>query len=804
MKMLRRNKRIFLMFLILFPPIMMLSTFITNAYGGPYIPESDPKNGWHWDVNVGDQLYFETELILTNVSTGAIDMMFKDIWIYNITKIENRTIDWLGINQFSQVNATMCYYNVTEGELETYGYSSELALFGYHSADSIKHKYRAGQNGMPIILPLNGSNLLQVDILDDILNESFYDPMSKTTFNKYNYYESNPISNRIYFYNESHQFFSEAYYYDDGTLNSGKAYMMAQFGSGPMYINATMTQVFDYNITDAVAWSVNVGDSIYYDGIENENFIDDSMELKLTVTDISDVLLEKNKNGFSEEPVYLVYEAVYADLFTWNGTDYTLTNASIAIGTANNFYPQYFDLMGPTPYNFLYPANSILEDFEFMWNNDTLRIWNIPFDQIQYSENGYYETVLKNSTGPGMVKTVVEKSSGIVQSMFMLDSHSFQYFEIKTQTLVDWSVDIGNVIYIKNNDFSVDTFHDTKVTIIGKNAVFVNMSALIQMYNSMGMTMTLPSGQPEYQFYSYITAIYEIWNPNTQSWDYDGEGIFAIANTYWPISPISFGNVRGAPLLMPEGTSSSELTNLFDMFGQVYDSITYSSGYVLLRNSTLDRELNFYFDETSGRVSMMYGWANQPVPGSEWTYLSYYPKFYQALTPGTNFFTASTHFPSGLSIQIELEALDWGSAYISNYFPFNPVNVSLPEGEPIAFFDQLFTNYSLINGNINMTVTLPSSIDLASVVFLFYAYNMSGTNEWDSAPPEFYNQSVSYNYAANSIIIEMPAWPMGIVSAMAYISEDFPPEIPGYDLFLISLMLVVISTVLIKIKKKKL
>jgi hypothetical protein len=316
--------------------------------------------------------------------------------------------------------------------------------------------------------------------------------------------------------------------------------------------------------------------------------------------------------------------------------------------------------------------------------------------------------------------------------------------------------------------------------------------------------MTLPSGQPEFQFYSYITAEFEVWNPSTQSWDCDGNDTFAIANIYWPISPISFGNIRGAPLLMPEGVSSSELTNLFDTFSKVYDIISYSPGHVLLRNSTLNRELNFYFDESSGRVTMMYGWANQPVPGSEWSYLSYYPKFYQSLTPGTNSFTASTHFPSSITVSIKLEALDWGIAYVGNFFPFNPVNASIPEGEPIAFFDQLFTNYSLLTGNMTLTVSLPSSIDLASVVFLFYAYNMSGTNEWDSAPPEFYLYSVRYNYETNSIMIEMPAWSMGVISAMAYISEEFPPEIPSYDIFLISLLLVMISAIIIKSKRKRL
>ena len=56
----------------------------------------------------------------------------------------------------------------------------------------------------------------------------------------------------------------------------------------------------------------------------------------------------------------------------------------------------------------------------------------------------------------------------------------------------------------------------------------------------------------------------------------------------------------------------------------------------------------------------------------------------------------------------------------------------------------------------------------------------------------------------NSITIETPPFPMGVILAMAYISLELPPEIPGYDLFLISILVIVISAIAIKIKRKKL
>ncbi|MHA2392549.1 MAG: hypothetical protein ACXAEX_11455, partial [Promethearchaeota archaeon] len=654
-------------------------------------------------------------------------------------------------------------------------------------------------------LPINGSSGVDVDFLDDVINETFYYPMGQFgAFNAFDHYESNPVSNWIYFSNSTDGFFSSGYYYDNGTLNNGSAYLLANMGDGPVTINATMTQVFDPDITDELQWGVSVGDTFIYDWYEGSDWIDDAMEVVVNITDISPAMFNKTKNGFSDEPIQMAYEVVYADLFLWNGTVYEQVEFNIPIGIANNFYPQYFDEAGPNMFNFVYPNNFMMEDFQFMWNSDTLRIWNAPFDEIYYSENGFIESLVVNSTSNAYVRNVVDKTTGIVQSNTMVQSGNIMHYEIKTQTLVDWSVDIGTMIYYKDNGYE---FRDIRATIIGTYTVFVNMTALIEDYSTMGISMTLPSGQPELQFYSYLEAMYEVWDSVSQSWIMDSYNIFAIANIYWAISPLSFQ--FGPPLLMPEGTTNAELTGIFDMFGSIYDDISYTSGRVLLRNTTLNRELDFRFDETSGRVTMMYGWANTPGSGSDWDYMSIYPKFHQALPPGPHSFTLSTNFPSGITINVDVDIGPTapGAALIYNYFPMNPVNVSLPEGTAIAYFDQLFANYTVINGNVTMTIVLPTSIDVTEMILFFYAFNMSGTLEWDAAPPDFYVDYVTFDNATNSIIIKMEPFMFtkGIISALAYITtEELLGEIPGYDLFLLSLMIVIVSGLIArKIRKKK-
>lgn len=807
MRNLKKSKQYVLILLITVPMLLALSSLMTNVQGGPDdIPVADPNNAWHWDVEVGDQIYFEGEFILTNASTGEIYMMFKDIWIYNITAIDNVTIDaGYGVREYSQVNATQCYNNLSE--LEAYDDPQELALFGYHDGDEIKHKYMAGHNGMPFLLPINGSSF-DVDIIAGILNESFYgSPMYQMAFNSYSNYTTGP-GNRIYFLNESEGYFTDGTYFDNGTMEKGTAFLTANFGEGPLYINATMRQVFDYDITDEVEWGVSPGNTFYYDSVEDPDPFDEAMEWKIDITHFSPILFNKTKNGFSdEEPVYMVYEAAYANRSWWNGTGYEYVD-NVIIGAANNFYPQYYDdAAEENIMPFLWPINIPREHIEFMWNNDTLRIWeSMQFDEIYYYENGYYDVFIRNSTGTDYVRINISKSTGMANYFEMFNMGQFMLYELKTMSLVDWSVNIGDTIYYKQNDDYEEGFKDIKATIIGTYTAFLNMTALIEYYDFIGIPMTLPSGQPELQFFSILEASYEGWDPFTGSWSSGGSDMFALANIYWPISPLIFEH-HLIPILMPEDTSISELTNIFDGFSPVYDDITYSTGHVILRNSTLDRTLHFYFDEASGRMTMMDGWGNLPGPGEEWNYMSVYPKFYRACAPGTHSFQLQSDFITDMDVTVEFEVAVGGPGveYIYNYLPYNPVNVSLPNGTALAFFDQLIVNNYLIVGNLTMTVTFPSSLDLHDISPLFFAYNMSGTLEWNEAPPEFY-ATIIYDYGTNSITFQMEAWgPMGVISAMSYIpitTEEEEPVIPSYNVLIFVIGIIVISALVIKWKRK--
>ncbi|GAG90950.1 unnamed protein product, partial [marine sediment metagenome] len=276
-----------------------------------------------WGVDVGDELYWEVEMILTNASNGQVTMMFKDIWIYNITSIENVTTDWLGVNEFSQVNATQNYFNVTgdisEQELESYDDPMEFALFGFNNSDSIKHKYRAGMGVAPFILPLNGSKSLEVDVLIDILNESFYGPLSPDRFNQFDGFTYAQTTNSMFFTNSSDGYYLNLMYNaTNGVAEYAEGYMMVQMGE-PMLLNFTIQRVLDYDITDEIEWGVNIGDIFYYDWTNGTNSYYD---VKIEVIDFADVMLNKTHNGFMEGEIHMVFQAVYGNLSVWNGTTY--------------------------------------------------------------------------------------------------------------------------------------------------------------------------------------------------------------------------------------------------------------------------------------------------------------------------------------------------------------------------------------------------------------------------------------------------------------------------------------------------
>lgn len=48
MSILTKNKRHILILLFIFPIFFAMSSFVPIVHTGPYVPEDDPNNEWHW------------------------------------------------------------------------------------------------------------------------------------------------------------------------------------------------------------------------------------------------------------------------------------------------------------------------------------------------------------------------------------------------------------------------------------------------------------------------------------------------------------------------------------------------------------------------------------------------------------------------------------------------------------------------------------------------------------------------------------------------------------------------------------
>jgi hypothetical protein len=401
-------------------------------------------------------------------------------------------------------------------------------------------------------------------------------------------------------------------------------------------------------------------------------------------------------------------------------------------------------------------------------------------------------------SGMGTVLSEYNSSSGLMESQAQYYMGSLNMYAKRATSFPDWPVGIGDRIYWKQN--MMDDQSEVRFTITEINGYLENMTEVAENLNMMGISFVLPPGQPELQFFMRVYAMIDFWDYNSSTWV---PGIiipFASANEYWPIAvfdPMSMVT----PVIMPKGTVASDFQILFDMMmGSMFNDIDYSFDHITLRNTTVNREMHFYFDGAEGKA--IYIGGDNYMMGN-WVYISMYPEFARALNTGPNTFSLLNDLPVETSVSISLNTTTSGADCIYAVLPLNPLGHPLPKGTELIYLDMKITDTLLIVGNITMTFTLPSTIDLSSTDIYFWAWNVSGLSQWDEPPPEFV--TITYDYNTNSITFEYPVpTPYAIISAISYESSPFigQPQIPGYDSYLIALLIIIVSAVLIKRRRK--
>ncbi len=375
------NKRLLIIFLILFPAAVLFGFLTVNTRAEVYVPEESEYNNWRWEVAQNDILAFEVELIMKENDTGDLFLQQKYLEIMQIDDIVNTTTDLMGPSEVSDISAIRMFYNCTSKKPEQIPDSDpfEIAMFGYNETNAPHERYFTGEFIFaPLVLPLNGSTL--DSSLVDILNKTFFYNVYKMGYmnsvDESGYDDAySPGIDKIWYHNTSLDYYMNfTYFENNGTLQTAAMDFLMYFDEGEddgrwMIVTYLVQRVFEYDITDEVEWAVEEGDTLYF-GMGAD---DETSEYKINITDISCENVEFQVMG---EWTLQPFQIVWGDTSSWNGTGYEPEQYDVPLGIANNFYPIHPYVLGSEDFiPILYPNNTAFEDWSFEFNNFTEEHW---------------------------------------------------------------------------------------------------------------------------------------------------------------------------------------------------------------------------------------------------------------------------------------------------------------------------------------------------------------------------------------------------------------------------------------------
>jgi len=234
------------------------------------------------------------------------------------------------------------------------------------------------------------------------------------------------------------------------------------------------------------------------------------------------------------------------------------------------------------------------------------------------------------------------------------------------------------------------------------------------------------------------------------------------------------------PLFIPLGFTGEDFENLLALLGGMFDVMTFTEDHVALRNSTNNNEYDTYLDSTTGRITFMGGWMNMPGgDDTTWNYLSIYPMFNETLHSGTNSISVPNDAISEITTShIDIITDNTGVELVNAILAYNPTNTSITNGTVLYYNDLLITNTTGLE-NLTFYIKFDDSFDLDNYNLIFWAWNMSGNNAWEAAPPSASSMFI-YDYIDNSLTINFPvsggSGSLSITMAVSYVYIG-PPEI---------------------------
>ncbi|MFX1500095.1 MAG: hypothetical protein ACFFDH_03925 [Promethearchaeota archaeon] len=466
MKNFRSNKTILLILMLSLPTTILFGTINSNVHAKEYIPEENIDNAWHWhdDIQLDELLIYEFEVLGKNLTSDSMIAMSKELRIYNITGFSNETSQF-GFGDISYINGTWNYYNCTSDKIipESFPFGEtphNIAGFGFNSSGTFREYYEAEEYSINcIILPINGSNGLQVDILSNIINKTYLDIFAQLGYTQsFDYVSTNNVdeNHNIYFKNSTNDYFINSTYYNNGTLRYYEGSYVALQGTDFIEYNFTMTRVFNYNITDEIEWDIDVGDRLYF-GLNDD--YGGYNEIEMLITGIDNSVFSVLGSG---GPIHQCFEIVLTNLSIWNPVleEYVLQEENFTIGAANNFYPFIFGQNIPL----VIPKNTELENIDFLFNNYTHEIYGsgFPFDEINSKlEDGKIKMNLRNSIYENVEGNFVyDDATGISDFMELDMMGDRQITYRKNMTTIENQVEAESVLLYSD--------------LIGSNEIYIN------------------------------------------------------------------------------------------------------------------------------------------------------------------------------------------------------------------------------------------------------------------------------------------------------------------------------------------
>ncbi len=344
-------------------------------------PDS-PNEGVFWDFDNDTIIGWRVVGSMGSQPYGIMDYVFNISSITYFEDFEGSNIDYYGIQ------LDYMYFNTSTNSLEVYSQMGipmtlnySLVNFTYGgSGDFYGTPMMGGPLAVNPFIPINGTEeglMLQwcaERLIDDYSVFLGGDMSPEITY---------PDIYTMRLENLTSGEYVQATYYDNGTLKTGEFFSYSYMGTSyPEGIKLNFTRITDFNPLDELEWSVDIGD-VFYEGSLKD-------EYKIEIIDFINI---------TSTGMPVAVQEVRANISVWHyiSESWFIAFENITIGIANELYPIY--AIGMTGPIYIVPLGTTGEELAMSMSFLTgwfpeleMTYGDIWFKMTNTTSEGYYYT----------------------------------------------------------------------------------------------------------------------------------------------------------------------------------------------------------------------------------------------------------------------------------------------------------------------------------------------------------------------------------------------------------------------------